>query len=202
MQKLGIGVVLGAVVTFFLFVFMAALIKPSGEKPKVEERVIVDLFMEKIDENTRLKEREPPKKPEPPKSPPPPAAARMNQSAKPNALNIDMNMKGLDSALVGTGPFIGGTMTDGEAIPWVVIQPQYPRKAAMDGVEGFVTLEFTVQPDGSPKDVRILNSKPRRMFDRSAMRAVYKWKFKPRIEDGVAIEQPNMRYTMEFKLEQ
>ncbi len=113
-----------------------------------------------------------------------------------------MNMKGLDSAIAGTGPFIGGTMTDGEAIPWVVIQPQYPRKAAMDGVQGFVTLEFTVQPDGSPKDVRVINSNPRRMFDRAALRAVYKWKFKPRVEDGIAIEQHNMRYTMEFKLEQ
>ncbi len=202
MQKLGIGVVLGAVVTFFLFVFMAFLIEPGDGPKRGEKQVVVELFMEKIDENTRLKEREPPKKPEPPDKPPPPQAARVNQSAKPNVLNIDLNMKGLDSALAGTGPFIGGTMTDGEAIPWVVIQPQYPRKAAMDGITGFVTLEFTVQPDGSPKDVRIINSKPRRMFDRAAMRAVYKWKFKPRVEDGIAIEQPNMRYTMEFKLEQ
>lgn len=193
---------MGGIVTFFLFVFMAALIKPTGDRQKKEKFVSVDLFMEKIDETTRLKEREPPKKPEPPKNPPPPAAAPVNRSARPSAMNVNLNLKGLDSTLSGTGPFIGGTMTDGEAIPWVVIPANYPRKALMDGIEGYVTFEFTVQPDGSPKDVRIVDSKPRRLFDRAAMRAVYKWKFKPRIEDGVAIEQKNMRYTMEFKLEQ
>ncbi len=201
MQRLGIGLILGAVVTFFLFVFMAYLIKPSGEELKKEKLVTVDLFMDKINETTRLKEREPPKKPEPPKNPPPPQAAPI-RTGKPSAMNVSLNIKGLDTSLSGGGPFIGGTMTDGDAIPWVVIPATYPRKALMDGIEGFVTFEFTVMPDGSPRDVKIIDSKPRRLFDRAAMRAVYKWKFKPRVEDGVAIEQKHMRYTMEFKLEQ
>lgn len=202
MQRLGIGLLLGAVVTFFLFVFMAVLIEPDNVEPKKGDYVSIDLFMDKINETTRLKDREPPKKPEPPKNPPPPQAAPLQRSARPSAMNVSLNLKGLDSSLTGAGPFIGGTMTDGDAIPWVVIPATYPRKALMDGIEGFVTFEFTVMPDGSPKDVRIVDSKPRRLFDRAAMRAVYKWKFKPRVEDGVAIEQKNMRYTMEFKLEQ
>ncbi|HFB65574.1 MAG TPA: energy transducer TonB [Aeromonadales bacterium] len=201
MQRLGIGLLMGAVVTFFLFVFMAVLIEPDGVEPKKGDYVSIDLFMDKINETTRLKDREPPKKPEPPKAPPPPQAAPI-RSAKPSALNVSLNIKGLDTSLSGGGPFIGGTMTDGDAIPWVVIPATYPRKALMDGIEGYVTFEFTVMPDGSPKDVKIVDAKPRRLFDRAALRAVYKWKFKPRVEDGVAIEQKHMRYTMEFKLEQ
>ena len=52
------------------------------------------------------------------------------------------------------------------------------------------------------KDVEIVDANPRRVFDKNARRAIYKWRFKPRVVDGKAVEQPNMYYTLEFKLAQ
>ncbi len=89
----------------------------------------------------------------------------------------------------GSGPFLGtwsagSPSAEGDVIPIVRIEPQYPRQALIEGVSGYVVIEFTIEPDGSVSNPKILESQPRRMFDRSAVRAIYKWKFKPRIVDG------------------
>jgi protein TonB len=50
-----------------------------------------------------------------------------------------------------------------------------------------VEIEFTIEPDGTVSDPKIVASNPRRIFDRNAIRAIYRWKFKPRIVDGKPI---------------
>jgi len=47
--------------------------------------------------------------------------------------------------------------------------------------------------------VRVLQSEPKRMFDRNVIRAVLKWKFKPRIINGVAVERKAIQM-LEFTL--
>jgi protein TonB len=34
-----------------------------------------------------------------------------------------------------------------------------------------------------------VDAEPRRMFERNALRAIYKWKFKPRIVDGQPVKR-------------
>jgi len=205
MQRLLSGAVAAVVVTFFLFVFMAYLIKPSGHINVKKDNSTIQFKIVRPKETTRTKERKPPKKPEKPKEPPPPAAPNIAQKTKPTT-TINVNLPRMNVGLATGGLFIGNmgralSMGDGEAIPMVIIEPQFPRKALRDGISGQVTLRFTVTPNGSPKDVVIIASKPRRLFDKAAMRAVFKWKFKPRVVDGKAVSQPNMYYTMVFKLE-
>jgi len=89
----------------------------------------------------------------------------------------------------GAGPFLGkwsaGDLSaEGDVIPIVRIEPQYPREALIEGISGWVDIEFTIEADGSVSNPKIISSNPRRMFDRNAVRAIYKWKFKPRIVDG------------------
>jgi protein TonB len=89
----------------------------------------------------------------------------------------------------GSGPYLGNwsagdPAAEGDVIPIVRIEPQFPREAAINGIEGWVEIEFTIEPDGTVSDPKVLNSQPRRVFDRNAIRAIYKWKFKPRIVDG------------------
>jgi protein TonB len=84
-------------------------------------------------------------------------------------------------------------------IPIVRIEPQYPRQALIEGVSGYVVIEFTIEPDGSVSDPKILESQPRRMFDRNAVRAIYKWKFKPRIVDGKPVAR-RATQRLEFSL--
>ena len=88
----------------------------------------------------------------------------------------------------------------GDVIPIVVIEPHYPRKAAMEGVEGEVRFEFTVAKSGRVVDPIIVQSIPEGVFDKDALKAISQWKFKPRIVNGNPVEQKDMLYTMEFKL--
>jgi protein TonB len=94
----------------------------------------------------------------------------------------------------------GAAVGDGELIALVKIAPRYPRKAAIAKKEGWVKVEFIVTELGTVKDVKVLDAKPRRLFERAAKKAILKWKFKPRIVDGKAVPRKAIQ-TIEFKLE-
>ncbi|MBS7458966.1 energy transducer TonB [Coralloluteibacterium stylophorae] len=55
--------------------------------------------------------------------------------------------------------------------------PRYPPEALRAGTTGEVTVEFTVQPDGSVAQARVVSSRPSRIFDREALSAVRDWRF-------------------------
>ena len=118
----------------------------------------------------------------------------------------DMDIPELDVPLSGgAGMFIGNfeqvdRSAEGDIIPIVRINPIYPRDAAMNGIEGWVTLEFTITETGTVKSPKVIDSKPPRIFNREAMRAILKWKFKPRVVDGVAVER-RATQTIDFTLE-
>ena len=86
-----------------------------------------------------------------------------------------------------------------EAIPVFRIEPKYPRKAAMSRIEGWVKLEFTITEDGSVSDPVVVDSRPRRTFDRSAIRSIRKWRFKPRMENGKPVKRKASQL-IEFRL--
>jgi protein TonB len=106
-----------------------------------------------------------------------------------------MNLPQLDVPMVGgQGMFIGNfrqvdTSAEGDVVPVMVIRPMYPREAAIDGIEGWVKLEFTITASGSVRDARVIDANPARIFNREAIRAILKWKFKPRVVDGVAVDR-------------
>ena len=84
-------------------------------------------------------------------------------------------------------------------IPLVRIAPRYPREALMSGKTGYVTIKLTVDEDGKVIDAVISDSRPPRIFDRAALTAVLRWKFKPRVIDGVAVKQVGTT-TIDFNL--
>lgn len=204
MQRIFIGLGVGGSVTFGLFVLMAFLIKTEVKPPETTDTPPIQITMVEPEDDLKIRDRRIPKKPPPPKNPPPPQTRKIAKAQKPTPQNMNIKMAKLEVGVSGD-TYLGqvggmGDMSDGDAIPMVVIEPRYPRKAAMEAIEGWVRFEFTVSPDGSPKDIKVIDAKPRRIFERDAKKAIYKWKFKPRVVDGKAVEQPGMRYTMEFKL--
>jgi TonB family protein len=68
------------------------------------------------------------------------------------------------------------------------VPPTWPQSAGA-GVEGWVLLWFTVQPDGSVTDVEVKHSDPANVFDASAVEALRQWKFEPVERDGKKIAQ-------------
>ena len=67
--------------------------------------------------------------------------------------------------------------------------PKYPRVAQRRNLSGWVSIEFTVNLDGSVRDVEVRDAEPEDVFDNAAIRAVHKWEFEPVIENGVAVEK-------------
>ncbi len=90
---------------------------------------------------------------------------------------------------------------DQEVRPVVRVDPSYPAEAARDGVEGWVSLRFTIDPLGGVRDIEVIDAEPKRIFDREARRALAKWKYQPRTVEGKAVAQHGMQVMLEFKLQ-
>jgi protein TonB len=123
-----------------------------------------------------------------------------NVAVTPNTLNTNIS---LNNFRFSSGPFLGNPEQlsgDGDIIPIAQVTPMYPRRAALKGIEGWVKLEFTIMPDGSVDDVKVIDAKPRRIFNRAAIKSILRWKFKPRVVNGKAVAR-RATQTMEFKLQ-
>jgi len=57
------------------------------------------------------------------------------------------------------------------------VAPKYPRKAAMAGLSGWVDIEFDVSIKGEVASPKVVKAKPKRVFDRAAVRALAQWRF-------------------------
>ena len=194
-------------VTCCLFVFMYKLIS-SGGGNNSEMDAISGIRFGPVDipDDVATRSRRIPKKPPPPKDPPPPPKMEINQDQNIEAMPR-MDLPNLNLPLVGgDGMFIGNFATvdktsEGDIIPLVVIRPMYPRDAAMKGIEGWVKVEFIITEIGTVKDPKVIDAEPPRIFNRAALRAILKWKFKPRVVDGIAVERPATQI-VGFDLEQ
>lgn len=99
-------------------------------------------------------------------------------------------------------PVQSNNATSGETREVVVVKtvpPEYPREAVRKRQEGWVEVEFTVTADGEVTDAHVLNSEPGNVFDREAVRAVQRWTFKPKMENGKP-EASRLKRRIEFKL--
>ena len=158
----------------------------------------VDFIRLKKDSDLETRERRKPPPPEKPKEPPPPKM-KVETKPEPQRTTPDIPFKmNLNMAGMSGGPFVGNFTAgeisgDSELIPLVAIQPQYPRNAARDGIEGWVDVEITISGDGSVKSARAVNAKPRGVFESAAVQAAYKSRFRPKIVDGKGVEAKGIR---------
>lgn len=207
MGRIAISALVSLGVVIGLFLLMNSLIQVAADEEE-KEVITVDLGAIEEEKKVQRKERRVPKKPPPPKEPPPPQQPQQEQNKVVTAI-VNIQVDNLDATFEGEGLYAGslsqgaGDFTgfgDGEAIPLATFEPVYPQEAAMKGIEGWVEFKFTIGADGSPKDIRVTGAKPRRVFEKSAKKAIRRWKFKPKMYNGQPVEQKNMRYKLEFKL--
>ena len=66
------------------------------------------------------------------------------------------------------------------------VQPAYPPVAKQLNIEGAVDLEATVSEDGAVSQVNIVSGNP--VLTKPSIEALKKWKFKPFMEDGKAVQ--------------
>ena len=189
------ALLIGIGITLILFFIMQALIDSGDQQYRSDsDGQIMEFVRIKDDESLSFKDRRKPKKPEPPKEPQPPPKMIVEKQAKPTMNKIKIEIPNIDlPTIAGGGPFLGNwagnPLAEGDVLPIVRIDPQWPREALVEGIEGYVIVEVLIASDGSVRSAVVLESEPRRMFDRNVIRAVLKWKFKPRIVNGVPVER-------------
>lgn len=190
-------------VTLSLFVFMQYLIA----KPPELDPVGAPLASVRFHSIEHQPEPEP-VRPPPPKRPPPvkqpprlttPAAS--TQAPDRSLLEFDLPMlPGPAGTGAGTRRTSGTNPEDSGPVALVRIQPTYPQIAASRQIEGFVTVAFTISPTGLVVDPVVLESRPPRVFDREALRAIMRWRFRPTRVNGNPVEQRVVQ-TLEFRLD-
>jgi len=120
--------------------------------------------------------------------------------------NLDINIPPINMPVnIRSGNFLKGAIfsnqmaANSEAVPILRIPPIYPRRAKMLKKEGYVKLKLFISKEGLVHKAQILESKPKKLFDKAALNSVYGWKFKPKVVEGKAVEQIAQQ-TVEFKL--
>lgn len=194
--RYAIGVGLGFVVTFTLFLIMQAVI--ANDEANLDEGVkgkLLDMVRLTEDEEIQTKQRKP-KPPPPPDEPPPDMPKPQFESSDVSTgvdvgavdVNVDLNVGG------------GGFSSDGEYLPIVKVAPVYPRRAQTRGIEGYVILEFIVTRTGAVTNPVVVEAKPPGIFDRAAINAALKFKYKPKVVNGEAIDVAGVRNRITFEL--
>ena len=196
--------VIAFVVVLVLFYIMSVLISGQSDLKKPEDMpTLVEFIRTKPRDFLEEKKRKMPQKKQKELKPPP---MKKMQASVPQMEKMDMkmDMPNIKAILKGSGPNVGGLGfgADGDAIPLARIEPTYPHKARQQGIEGWVFVQFDVTNTGFTKNIKILDSKPLRIFNEGAVRAVRRWKHRPKTEDGKPVEQIGLRKLIEFKLDE
>lgn len=81
--------------------------------------------------------------------------------------------------------------------------PRYPSRALSRDIEGWVAIEFRVNAKGEPFNIQVASAEPEGMFEKSAMRAVKKWRFTPALNEtsGLPVESAPISTKLQFKLD-
>lgn len=188
-----------ALITFGLLWVMQALIGVAGELDDSRRGRVVEFVRLKKESQAEARKRKLPQKQEREEEPPPPPLdlARMLRPDQSVGEVIPIFDGGAD--LIG-GPNVGAIASDSEEIPLVRVNAIYPERARQRGVEGWVEVTFTISAAGTVKDPVVTASHPGNIFDRAALRAIRKWKYSPKVEDGVPVERPGVRVQMKFEM--
>lgn len=195
-QRYVLGVVLGAVITFALLWLMRSVIaNPNAATDSGIRGHVVEFVRVQEDQELEVKIRKP--KPPPPPVPPP-------QIETTPTMKSDVSM-GVEIGLVDVGVEVdlsgtGGFSNDGEYLPIVKVLPIYPRRAQSRGIEGYVVLQFVVTRTGAVRDPVVIEASPPGIFDRAAINAALKFKYKPKVVNGEPIEVAGVTNLIKFEL--
>jgi protein TonB len=208
----------GLVVNFLLFAVMHSLVSQRSEGDvRKEIRPVFEFLRLRREETTERKTRRAPeRKASRPAANPAPLAIAKSSAPGRQAIAAPAGDFNPGFSLAGR-PYLGtvgdtggggepgggtGSGVGSEAIPLVRVNPLYPPRAQSRGVEGWVLLQFTITPQGTTKDIEVLDADPKGYFERAAKDAVKKYKYKPRIENGVAVDWPGVQLVISFEIEE
>jgi protein TonB len=194
------AILAAAGITIGLFYLMQSLI--SGGEGAMSEPVrgsVLDFVRTPEPEQVQEKARKPERPPEPEQPPEDLPQPQMDTNVEADTgAGYDFSANVDAAADIGNGASLQAS--DGEYLPIVKVQATYPRRALQRGIEGYVVVEFTVTRQGTVRDPVVVQAEPEGIFEQSALDAVMKFKYKPRVIDGEPVEVEGVQNRMTFEM--
>lgn len=202
-------------ITFMLLSFMAGLISQGkNSQQQHAQNPYFDLVFASQDESFESRARQKPKLPVPsPQATVEPVEMLQSQISRPDisaaldipSLDLSNNVSAMSISMPGIEsmqlPIQGAVSTGAMAMPLYRVEPRYPRKALRLNKQGYVLLSFDINESGRVVNIQVIDAKPRKLFEREALRALKKWKYKPMLVDGKAVSQTGQKIRLDFKME-
>lgn len=191
-----VGGLLAIPVAIGLFYIMQSLVDRQYKQEETTSRKIADIVVPDKVIETNLKEVKPEKVEDPEEPPPDLEPIQFDTNIEMGAVNTapkaDISLN-LSSSGMSSG--------DGEYLPIVKVAPIYPRRAQTRGITGYCIVEYTVTKTGSIRDPQPVDCQPAGIFESASVKAAEKFKYKPRVVDGEAIEVAGVQNKFTFELE-
>jgi protein TonB len=205
--RMAVSLLMAFMITMLLVYAMQRLIE-TGERALTEQTRIYmpDFVRIQREESVERKQVKPDKLPPPETTPDSTVVPELAEGdADASAVSVDFS-SGRDGSLEsGFSLNVAGVTSfeyaDADYMPLVKVAPIYPRRAAARGLAGWVLVRFTVTSLGSVKDVEVLESTDP-IFERAAVQAALKFKYKPRIVDGEPVEVTGVLHYIRFDVEE
>ncbi len=183
-------------ITLSLFLGMNYLVAAkNAEKPeeKIYPPIVIGTISEVADTHEKIKQPERPERPEIITTSLPPTTTKSEKPGNHGGPRI-LPEPTADKLPRGFG------LANGDIQPLRKFAPAYPRTMIARGVEGYVIVKFTVNKMGAVENIVIVES-TNAAFNKNSLRAVAKYKYKPRVIDGVAVQVTDVMEKISFKLE-
>ncbi len=207
LRYLGVGAIAGAI-AIGLFYMMNLLIE--SDRVVVNDtgpnQVIEFVRIKKAMDNAMDDDEKLPEKQEIEEAPPPPEMALSDDlTGGDGAGGFTLDAPAIGDPEVDVklekGFDVLGAPQDTEVIPLVRVQPMYPPAAANQRIEGWVVMIFDISPTGRVRNPKVVSYHPTDIFNQSALQAIRKWKYRPRVEGGKKVGTPGVSVKLTFQLD-
>jgi len=200
--RLVFGIALGLAVTAGLFWTMQYLIETADrELNEGASTNLVDFVRLKRDESIQRRQLKP-EKPPPPDAPPPQPPTPQLDNLNPTAEKIAIAAAPVETDIEMSGGFSLG-VGEGDYLPIVKVAPIYPQRALSRGIEGYCVVQYTVTKQGTIRDPFVIEDQcTSSLFHRASIQAALKFKYKPRVIDGQAVEVPGVQNKFTYEIEE
>jgi len=207
--RFSVSAFLGLIITCTLFILMLNLLSSSDTGHTSQNFDVAFSFIKEPVEIVPITPTVKPKLPEPQESSTAPAAPILTLSpADTPGVKMPQGTESVDFDDLISMNYVPNGRPDGtgfdEGLAGTMksaIAPMYPQKLLLSKTEGWVKVLIQINEFGLVDGVKVISAKPKRVFDNSAIKAVKKWKFYPKLENGEAIPFQVMQ-TIEYTLDE
>lgn len=193
--RLPLAVVFGALFMASAFWLLWNLVSGPIEDTTMVEARRIEFTRMRQDTAVESRTEEKPQLEEPP---PPPEMPQMSFSTS----SVNNNVATLTPVVDARGAMQGLSLSAGsdtDVVPLVRIPPEYPPRALSRELEGWVRVRFTITETGSVIDAVVVESTSS-VFDDAALRAIARWRYNPKVENGSPVQRVGVETVLDFQL--